>query len=257
MPDNEESPLSFAATLRAVLGHRGLQGKDLAAIVAVSSGTVSRWLQKKMLPPPSRIGMIERALVLPAGLLTAGKSREAVLKALKPEPLTIGNVREGVSEAGRSYSLDAEPGSYTVNPPPAQMRVRALPPGVRGSEIKANVSAGAKVSGKVTAEIEPGMDPIRTVQVMVAADVLATAANGANELLNANQLNAAEQTLWRAIKAAEKELRGEGVTAEEEGPKASVIASGSRHGDTSKQVTQSESTDEEEGQAQNRTGSDE
>ncbi len=36
------------------------------------------------------------------------------------------------------------------------------------------------------------------------------------------------------------------ATEGEEGPKASVIASGSRHGDTSKQVRQSESTDEEE-----------
>ena len=58
------------------------------------------------------------------------------------------------------------------------------------------------------------MDPIREVQATRAAEILAGAAKGANRLLGSGHLDAAEQTLWRGIKAAENELRGEGV----EGP---------------------------------------
>lgn len=45
------------------------------------------------------------------------------------------------------------------------------------------------------------------------------------------------------------------ATAEGKGPTVTVIGSGSRHGDTSKQVRQSESTDEEEGGSAKQEGS--
>ncbi len=62
-----------------------------------------------------------------------------------------------------------------------------------------------------------GMDPLRTVQVMLAMDLLEGATKAADRLLNSNLLEPAEKTLWNGIRAAEKELLGHGMTDETPG----------------------------------------
>ena len=64
---------------------------------------------------------------------------------------------------------------------------------------------------------ENGMDPVREVRTTRAAEILAGAAKGAHRLLDAAELDAAEQTLWRGMQAAEKELlAGEDQDKEED-----------------------------------------
>ena len=72
---------------------------------------------------------------------------------------------------------------------------------------------------------EDGMDPVREVQARRAAETLIGAAKGADRLLDSGRLDAAEQTLWRGIRAAESELRGEGIEgpAQEGDPTPDVI----------------------------------
>lgn len=58
-----------------------------------------------------------------------------------------------------------------------------------------------------TEELEPaGMDPIRTVQVRLAIDLLSSAAKAADKLLDSNLLELAENALWKGIEVAECEL---------------------------------------------------
>ena len=62
-----------------------------------------------------------------------------------------------------------------------------------------------------------GMDPVREVRATRAAAILAGAAKGAHRLLDVAELDAAEQTLWRGMQAAEKELLDEGPGFKEAG----------------------------------------
>ncbi len=80
----------------------------------------------------------------------------------------------------------------------------------------------------ITYDADAGMDPIRTVQVMLAIDLMESAAKAADKLLNSNLLEPAERALWNGIEAAQRELRGEGLAAVEAQGKDEDVA-----GDTS------------------------
>ena len=60
----------------------------------------------------------------------------------------------------------------------------------------------------------PGMDPIRSTQALLAISLLEGATKAADKLLNSNLLGPAENALWDGMKAAERELRGEGLAGE-------------------------------------------
>lgn len=62
---------------------------------------------------------------------------------------------------------------------------------------------------------EDGTDPMREVRVMMLIDLLASAAKGADRLLASNLIQPAETALWNAVKVAMRELKGEGMMAEE------------------------------------------
>ena len=72
-----------------------------------------------------------------------------------------------------------------VPPPPAHLEIKAYPP-----------------------TIGTGPDP-RTVRARRTADLLLGTANDAKTLMASGHLDDAEQTMWRGIQGAERELRGD------------------------------------------------
>ena len=83
-------------------------------------------------------------------------------------------------------------------------------------------SAVIKKPGRLAEEgtaynVDAGMDPIRTVQVMLAIGRLESAAKAADKLLNSNLLEPAESALWDGMKDARRELRGEGLAGDDQG----------------------------------------
>lgn len=65
--------------------------------------------------------------------------------------------------------------------------------------------------GSGSGKPQPGHDPQREVGAMLAAKILEGGAKYAHKQLDAGDLEGAMKTLWRIIKTAQRELRGDGM----------------------------------------------
>ncbi len=117
-----------------------------------------------------RVGMAEKGWKMPWLAKQSGVSRPAISDIINQKT----NAKaETLGKLSHAFG----------KPPPAHLEITGFPP-----------------------TIGTGPDP-RTVRLRLAADHLILAANAAKQL--PDDLNEAEQLLWRGIQAAERELRGD------------------------------------------------